>query len=72
MTDRERLLRDIEDFLTRVGMAPSMLGKLAANDTALVGRLRAGSDIRMGSAERLRRFMSEYARKPACRTCDAA
>lgn len=60
MTAREQLLADIEAFIARHAMYPTTFGRLAANDTALVSRLRNGATVRLDTAERLRRFMSEY------------
>jgi hypothetical protein len=60
MTIREQLLGEIEEFLTRHGMSASRFGRLAANDTALVSRMRAGTAVRIDTADRLRQFMAEY------------
>lgn len=60
MTARETLLQEIEEFLKREHIAPSVFGRMALNDTALMTRLRAGSDVRMETADRLRSFMRSY------------
>jgi len=60
MTGREQLLHDIETFLGRTGMAATTFGRLCLNDTAFVHRLRSGTDARLDTAERVRRFIAEY------------
>ena len=60
MTAREKLLADCEAFLERSGMKPYRLGKEALNDAGFMARLRAGSDVTLGTAETIRRFMAEY------------
>ena len=40
--DTPFLLSEIEAFLEKTGMGETYFGKLAANDSALVARLRAG------------------------------
>ena len=59
MNDRDLLLQQIEEFLVRTGWRKSRFGQLAVNDPALVTRLRAGSDVTLGMAQRLRDFMEE-------------
>lgn len=41
--DTSSLLSEIEVFLTATGMGETYFGKKAANDSALVARLRAGT-----------------------------
>lgn len=41
--DTSSLLSEIEVFLTATGMGATYFGKKAANDSALVARLRAGT-----------------------------
>jgi hypothetical protein len=57
---REALLQDIEGFLDRVGMTATKFGKLSVNDPTLVHRMRKGADVRMETAEKLRKFMAEH------------
>ena len=59
-TAREALLNEIETFLARTGMAHTTFGRLCLNDTAFVHRLRSGTDARLDTAERVRKFISEY------------
>ncbi|MCH9750890.1 MAG: hypothetical protein K0U61_01595 [Alphaproteobacteria bacterium] len=58
MTTRDRLLADIESFLRATGMSHTKFGKLVANDTALITELRAGRDIRLGTADKIRDYMA--------------
>lgn len=60
MTAREKLVAEIEAFLVKQDMYPTTFGRLAANDTALVSRLRAGASVRLDTAERLRDWMAAY------------
>lgn len=60
MTAREQLLSEIEAFLERSGLSPSRFGFEALNDRGFMNRLRAGADVTLGTAERLRAFMSGY------------
>lgn len=64
MLTREKLLADCEAFLERTGMKPYRLGKEALNDAGFMARLREKSDVTLGTAEKLYRFMSEY-RQPS-------
>lgn len=57
MSDRDRLLAEIEAFLKSEGMNPTDFGRGALNDTAFVSRLRNGSDVRSKTAAKVREFM---------------
>jgi len=59
-TARDALLGEIEEFLRRNDIPPTTFGRLSANDMTLVRRLRSGSDVRTATADRLRKFMSDY------------
>lgn len=52
------LLADIRAYCRRHGLAESTFGRLAVNDGKVVQRLRAGRQVTLATAERLRRFMS--------------
>lgn len=43
------------------GIAESRFGELALGDKPFVSQLRAGRDVRMSTARKLRSFMAEYA-----------
>ncbi len=57
---REELLAEIEAFLAKQKMAPAKFGQKAVGDMGFVLRLRAGRDIRIGTADRARKFMRSY------------
>lgn len=60
MSEREKLLRDIEAFIAKHGMPETVFGVKAMNDTALLTKLRRGRSVRIDTAEKLRRFMREF------------
>ncbi len=57
---RDDLLKEINEFLTKHKMAPATLGRDALGDMGFVLRLRAGRDIRIGTADRVRAYMRTY------------
>lgn len=63
MTVANTLLSDIEAFLSESGMGASYFGKLTANSTALVSRLRSGGGIQPATESKIRKFMSAHVRK---------
>lgn len=62
MSDPEKLLAEIEAFLTRTGMNATEFGIRSKRDRAIVFRLREGKDVRTATASELRRFMETYPR----------
>lgn len=58
MTDQEKLLADIEAYLSLHGMAASTFGARAVQDGKFVARLRAGKDVTLRTADRVRAFMA--------------
>ena len=60
MTERERLLKDIETFIAEHDIPASIFGREALSDTAFVSRLRAGGDVRSRTIDRVRKFMRDY------------
>jgi hypothetical protein len=60
MTERQKLLADIESFITKSGLAATKFGLLAMNDPAFVRRLRLGGDIRTGTAAKIRKFIADH------------
>lgn len=71
MTAREQFLSEIEAFLAHTGMTVSEFGERAMNDRKFVGRLRAGGNVRLDTADRVRRFMTEYRPAHPTRRADA-
>jgi hypothetical protein len=55
----EKLLSDIEDFLSVTGMGPSYFGKQAVKNSELVKRLRAGKPIQSDTESKVRSFMRQ-------------
>jgi hypothetical protein len=60
MTERQKLLADIEAFIEKAGLAASKFGVLTMNDPAFVGRLRSGGDVRTETAAKVRTFIREH------------
>ena len=51
------LLDEIEAFLLATGMSATAFGARALNDPPFVQQLRTGRDIKMSTAEKVRKFM---------------
>lgn len=64
MSARDDLLNEIERFLERWDMSPTKFGQLCMNDHTFVKRLRRGSDVRLGTAERVRTFLKTWRPPP--------
>ena len=54
------LLADIDQFLERTDMAPSVFGDRAVKDPNFVRNLRSGREPRFGTTQRVRDFMAQY------------
>ena len=52
------LLRDIEAYLERTGVAETTFGRRVVNDGKFVGRLRDGKGITIATVERVQAFLS--------------
>lgn len=61
MSSTEKLLTDIETFMRRHAINATTFGMLAAKNPALLIHLRAGGDVRLRTADRIRSFMVDYA-----------
>lgn len=64
MSSREKFVAEVEAFLTRTGMSARAFGIAALNDGRFVARLRDGGDVRLETADRVRRFMEAHERRP--------
>ena len=53
------LLKEIEDFCARVGIAESTFGRLAVNDGKFINRARGGSNVGKKMVARIHEFMAE-------------
>lgn len=63
MSLRETLLRDIDRFLKRTGMAETTFGRAVMNDGKLVGNIRAGREPRADTIDAIQRYMAKHAPK---------
>ncbi len=57
MSEREKLLAEIEAFLKETGMPHTAFGAGVGNDTTLVTDLRRGRSVRLDMVDKIRRFM---------------
>lgn len=71
-TSREVLLGEVEAFLDASGMSPSVFGEKLMNDRHLVRRLRAGREVTLTTADRIRGFISENQKQPPKREARVA
>lgn len=75
MNTRDQFLKEIEQFLRRTGMTDTSFGLATMNDGKFVVRLRAGHDARLGTYDRVRAYMKNYAgngRRRSTATANAA
>lgn len=61
----DSLLKEIETYCRRTGVAESTFGRQAVNDGKLCARLRSGKDVTLDTAERIRSFISSNQADPA-------
>lgn len=54
------LLREVNTFLKKTGMAATKLGKVSLNDPNFVLDLRKGRDYRASTALKIRNFMGKH------------
>jgi hypothetical protein len=54
------VLREIEQYILRTGVAPSAFGRKVVNDASLVNRLLKGSICGEGVAQKCRAFMRRH------------
>lgn len=59
MSNHEKLIREIEEYVGRRGIAETTFGRLAAGDSYFVSRLRKGGSLLVRTEERVRDFMKE-------------
>lgn len=55
------LLDEVEDFLVRHDMSPTLFGRKALNDGKFVGRLRSGLNMTAATIQKARAFMQDAA-----------
>lgn len=59
MTKTHDLIRRIESYCEREGIAPGTFGRLAVNDGKLIRRLRQGKSITLRTLDRIEAKLSE-------------
>ena len=59
-SEASALLRDIESFCRKVGIAESTFGREAVNDGKLCSRLRSGRNVTLDTAARIRRHIEGF------------
>jgi hypothetical protein len=64
MTNHD-ILKDVDGFLEKTGMAESTLGRKALNDGKAIARLRAGKRMWPETIDKLREFMTAEAIAPS-------
>lgn len=61
MNSTQKLLAEIEAFLSRTGMNAGAFGNLSVGDWGLVKRLRAGKTVTLATADAIRLYMQTHA-----------
>ena len=56
----DTLIRDIDDFCARTGMAESRLGLLSLNDKAFVHKIKRGRRVWSETESKVRAFMDAH------------
>ncbi len=67
MSTRDELLREIDAFLKETGMAPTIFGRDAVKDRALMISLRKGRSPTLDTVDKIRAFMAKERKKLAKR-----
>jgi len=63
-TARAQLLAEIEAFIAKHDIRASYFGRDVAGDFSLLNRLRRGGDVRLETADKIRRYMADYKPQP--------
>jgi hypothetical protein len=72
MSEHQKLVSEIKDFLARTGMGPTNLSIEVSTERGLVARILAGGDCTLTTADKLRRFMREHGKKKRSKEIVAA
>ena len=67
MSEREKLVQDIEKFLEKSGMSPTRFGIESVGRRSLMHQLRSGGGVNLDTAEKLRNFMKDWKARPKLR-----
>ena len=59
MNTRKTIVREVDAFLAASGTAKTNFGRRVLGDPRFVDRLRAGSDITTGTADKIRAYIAE-------------
>ncbi len=60
MTSKQQLRAKIDKFLAQSGMSPTRFGMEALGDRAFMHRLRAGSEIRTDTIDKIDKFIDGW------------
>ena len=63
LSTREALVAEVNAFLDRNGVAPTVFGVAALNDPKFVIGLRNGADVKTVTLDKVRLYMSKYEEK---------
>jgi hypothetical protein len=63
MSERDKLVSEIRDFIAKTGMFPTNLSLEVGTERGLVARILAGGDCTLTTADKLRRAMREHGKK---------
>ncbi len=63
MSERDRLAHEIRVFLKRTGIAPTRMAVEISGERGLIRRILDGSDCTLTTAENIRLYMREHAKK---------
>ena len=58
--NNDELLRELDAFLDRYGIADSTFGIRATNDSHLLERVRAGRPIRRSTVVKIKKYIARY------------
>jgi hypothetical protein len=58
--NNDELIRELDDFMTRHGVADSTFGIRCLNDSHLLERVRAGKPIRRSTILKIKKYMARY------------
>ncbi len=64
ITERDKLLNDLAQFQAISGLSDTRIGELALSDPNWVFRFRDGADPKLGTVDRVRKFMREWRPAP--------
>lgn len=63
MSEREKLAHEIRVFLKRTGIAPTRMSVDLGTERGLIRRILDGSDCTLTTADNIRSYMREHAKK---------